>query len=227
MAGKVRIVRVEARTDELGMGAVLGEDDGLAEPVAVLDLDPVRHQVLEHAVDGVGVEQPLVERRRIDGARNGAAVVPFQRVPRLLLLVGELVVADAAVEEVGGERDRLGRHQEAVLHRLVEAIGVGRHAGLQIEQPVGVAVDLALRRRGQADQQAVEVFEDRLVLAVDRAMRLVDHHEVEVPDAEAALLRVRLVDQAHHGRIGRDVDAAFLRACPPAGSRSRRRAGAS
>ena len=129
----------------------------------------------------------LLTRRRIDGARNGAVVVPFQRVPGFLLLVGELVVADAAVEEVGGERHRLGRHQEAVLHGLVEAIGVGRHAGLQVEQPVGVAIDLALRRGGQADQQAVEIFEDRLVLAIDRAMRLVDHDEVEMPDAEATL----------------------------------------
>ena len=103
VAGKMRIIRIEARADKFGMSAVFGEDNGLPEPVAVLDLDPVSHQVLEHAVDGVRVEQPLVERRRLDNARNGTAIVPLQRVPRLLLFIGELVVADAAVEEVGGE----------------------------------------------------------------------------------------------------------------------------
>ena len=144
MAGKVRVVGVEALRDELGMGVVLGEDDRLAEPVAVLDLDAVRHQVLEHLVDGVGVEQPLVERGRVDCAGDGAVVVPFERVPCLLLLVGQFVVADAAVEELQRHRDRLGRHEKAVRHRLVETVGVGRHAGLQIEQPIGVAVDLVL-----------------------------------------------------------------------------------
>ena len=38
-----------------------------------------------------------------------------------LLLIGELVILDAAVEEVGSERDRLGRHQEAILHGLLSA----------------------------------------------------------------------------------------------------------
>ena len=138
-------------------------------------------------------------------------VVPFQRVPGFFLVVGKLVVADAAVEKVGGQRYRLRRHQEAVLHRLVETVGIGRHAGLQVEQPIGVAIDFALRRGGEPDQQAVEIFEDRLVFAIDRAVRLIDHDEVEMADAEAAFAVIAgLVDQPHHRRIGRNVDAAFL-----------------
>jgi hypothetical protein len=41
-------------------------------------------------------------------------------------------------------------------------------------------------------------------------MRLVDHDEVEVTDPETATLLAGRVDQTHHGRIGRDVDATFL-----------------
>jgi hypothetical protein len=36
-------------------------------------------------------------------------------------------------------------------------------------------------------------------------MRLVDHHEIEMPDAEPPLASGRLVDQSHHGRIGRHI----------------------
>ena len=105
-------------------------------------------------------------------------------------------------------RDASRRHQEAVVDGLVEAVGVGGHAVLEIEQPVGVVVDLVLGRRGQADQQRVELVEDRAVLLVDRAVRLVDDDQVEVARAESALAVVGLVDQAHHRRIGRDVDPA-------------------
>ena len=62
----------------------------------------------------------------------------------------------------------------------------------------GVAVRPTSRR--------VEVVEDRPVLLVDRAVRLVDHDQVEVAGAEAALAVARLVDQVHHRRVGRDVD---------------------
>jgi hypothetical protein len=41
-------------------------------------------------------------------------------------------------------------------------------------------------------------------------VRLVDHNKVEMPDAEAAPLAARLIDQAHHGRIGRHGDAPLL-----------------
>jgi hypothetical protein len=37
---------------------------------------------------------------------------------------------------------------------------------LEVEEPVGVAVDLVLRRCRQADEQAVEVVEDGAVFPV-------------------------------------------------------------
>ena len=43
------------------------------------------------------------------------------------------------------------------------------------------------------------------VLLVDRAVRLVDHHEVEVAGTECPYARVGVVDQVHHRRVGADV----------------------
>ena len=166
---------------------VLGEDDRLAQPVAAGDLQAARHQVLQHLVDGVLVEEPLVDRLGLDAVGHVAVLVPLQRVPLVLLLFGELVVLDALALELERHRDGLGGHEEPVAHGLVERVGVGRHAVLEVEQAVGVAVDLVLGRRGEADEQRVEVVEDRAVLLEDRAVRLVDDHEVEVPDAEPPL----------------------------------------
>ena len=41
-------------------------------------------------------------------------------------------------------------------------------------------------------------------------MRLVDHHQIEVPRPEPLLPALHLVDQAHHRLVGADVDAAIL-----------------
>src|SRR2546430_979535 len=38
-------------------------------------------------------------------------------------------------------------------------------------------------------------IEDRLLFAINRAMRLVDHDEIEMADAETARVCVRLIDQ--------------------------------
>ena len=48
MAHLVRVIGVEPLRDERGVVVVLGEDDGLAQFVAIIDLQPVRHQVLQH-----------------------------------------------------------------------------------------------------------------------------------------------------------------------------------
>ena len=46
----------------------------------------------------------------------------------------------------------------------------------------------SLRRRREADEQRVEVVEDRPILLEHRAVCLVDDHEVEMADPEAPLL---------------------------------------
>jgi hypothetical protein len=40
-------------------------------------------------------------------------------------------------------------------------------------------------------------------------MRLVNDDEIEVSDAKAALAVARLIDQPHHGRIGRDENSTL------------------
>ena len=205
----VGVVGIEAPGNEVGVVVVLGEDDGLAQAVATGHLPAMGHQGGQHLVDRVLVEQPLVERLGIDLVGRVAVFAPFKLVPAGLVLVRQVGVADALALELQRHRDRHRRHQMAVRHRLVQAVGVGRHAVLQPEQAVGVVVDLVLGRRGQAHQQGVEVIEDGAVLLVDRAVRLVDDDEVEMPDAKAALAAGHVVDQAHHGRVGRDINPAL------------------
>ena len=57
MAGEVRIGRIEARLDELRMRLVLGEDDRLPQPVAARHFLAARHQVLQHLVYRVLIEE--------------------------------------------------------------------------------------------------------------------------------------------------------------------------
>ena len=73
-----------------------------------------------------------------------------------------------------------------------------------MEEFEGIAVDLILRRGGEAKQQAVEPVEDRVVFPVHRAVGLVDDDEVEVAGAEHGV--ITLIDQPHHRRIGRSED---------------------
>ncbi len=68
---------------------------------------PARHQVLEHLVDGVLVEQPLVDRLGLDPVGDVAVLVPLQRVPLVLLLFGQIVVPDALALELQRHRDGL------------------------------------------------------------------------------------------------------------------------
>ena len=163
---EVRVVGIEALRDELRVVVILGEDDGLAEPVAGGNLQTVRHQVLEHLVDGVGIEQPFVNRGRIDLPRDITVFIPLDHVPLFLLVLAQIIVSQALPDEFHRHRDRARRGQISVLHRLIEAVGIGRHAALEVEEPVGVAVDLVLRRCRQADEQAVEVVEDGAVFPV-------------------------------------------------------------
>ena len=149
----VQIVGVETLGDEFRVGLVLGEEDGFAKPVAAGDRDAAGHEVRQHLVHSVLVEQPLVDRLGLDLVGHRAVVVPFQRVPLVLVLLRQLVVLDALALELERHRDGLGRHEEAVAYRLLQRVSVGRHTVLQVEQAVGVAVHLVLGRRREPDQQ--------------------------------------------------------------------------
>lgn len=209
LPGEVQIVLVKALLDKVRVILVLGKKDRLSEPVAARDLESVRHQVGERLVHGVDVEEPFVDRVRLDEVRRAAVLAPLFCVPLLLLLVGQFVVGNALPLELERHRDGYRWHQELVSHRVGEIVGVGGNASFEIEESVSVAVDLVARRGGEPDEQRVEIFEDRAVFLIHRAMRLVDDDEVEVPRAEAPLAVFRFVDQPHDRGIGRDEHPAL------------------
>ena len=96
------VLVVEPLFDELRVRMVAGENDRLGRPVAALDFVPVLHQVLQHFVDGILVEQPTVDGGRIDAIRQVSGfhiVPPVQGFPPLLFLVAEGVVVDALAGE--------------------------------------------------------------------------------------------------------------------------------
>ena len=204
------------------------EDDRLGQSVAAVDGVAVLHEMLQHLVDRVAVEEPVVDGRSVDPFRQGATVLvvaPVEALPLRLLFFAERVVIDALAWKQEIDLLNPGRYEKAVRHRGRELVRVGGHARLQLEELVGVPVHLIPRRRGQTHQQRVEVPKDGAVLLVHRTVRLVDDHEIEMPDPEAGLGARRLVDQPHHRRIGADVDPARLvllghqvhRASTPAG----------
>src|SRR5262249_29474068 len=95
---------------------------------------------------------------------------------------------------------------------------VGRYTVFEIEQRISVAVDLVLGRRGEADQEGIEILEDRPVTLVDRAVRLVDHDEIEMagtePRRSASIAASCTVGSSAARKVNFDI--AFLRAaiCP-------------
>ena len=203
------VVGVEARLDELGVQLVAGEDDRLPEPVATRDPVSARHQHFEHCVDRVDVEQYGVDLVRRDLVGDDAVVVPLGGVPGVLLGLRQVGVGHAACQEFHRHRHRARGHEIALGDGLVEGVGIGGDAVLEPEQGVRVVVDLVLGRGGQPHEQGVEPVEDAAVLRVDRAVRLVDDHEVEVAGAEDEVaVVVPGVDEPHDGGIGRDVDAS-------------------
>ncbi len=107
----------------------------------------------EHLVDGVLVEEPLVHGRRLHALWRRLVLGPLELVPLLLLVLREVGVRDPLSRELDRDGDGPSRHEEAVLHRLLEAVVVGRHAALEVEETVRVDVDLVLRRRRQADEE--------------------------------------------------------------------------
>ena len=48
----------------------------------------------EHLVHGILIEQPFVDRLGLDALWNVALVTPFERIPSVLVFLGEIVVLD-------------------------------------------------------------------------------------------------------------------------------------
>jgi hypothetical protein len=154
----------------------------------------------------IGIEQPCVDGFRIDCVRDGSVLVPLDFVPTLLVLLGQVGVPDPFALDLQRHRDGSGRHEESLLDRRVQGVGVGGHAFLEAEKRIRIAVDLVFGCCGQPDQQRIEVAEDRPVFLVDGPVCLVDHDQVEMAGTEAPFVAVDPVDQVQEGRIGADVD---------------------
>ena len=96
--GVLRVVVVEPFFDERRMLVIAREDDRLGQPVATVDLVAVLHEMLQHLVDRVAVEEPVVDGGRVDPFRQLSAVLvvaPVKALPLCLLLLAERVVVDA------------------------------------------------------------------------------------------------------------------------------------
>jgi len=203
------VIGIEALGNEVRMGVVLGKDDGLAQAVTASHFLALGHQVAQHLVHGVGVEQPLVQCGGVHRIGDVAFFVPLQCVPPFFLFFRQVLVLDALALVLEWHRNRTGWHQIALGHGFVQAIDIGGYATFQVKQPVGVVVNLVLGRGGQAHQHGVKVIKDGAVLLVHRAVRLVDDDEVKVADTKTALTVGGLVNQAHHGGVGRDKHPAI------------------
>ena len=161
------------------MRVIAREDDGFGQPVAAFDVVAVLHEMLQHLVGGVGVEEPAVDGGGIDPLQSPAVVpliAPVEALPLCLLFLAERVVVDALARKPQIHLLHLRRHEKAVHHRRLELVRIGGHARLQVEERVGVAVHLIPGRCGQTHQERVEVPEDRPVLLIYRAVGLVDDH---------------------------------------------------
>ena len=67
------------------MALVLGKDDGLADAVAACRLDAPFHQVLQHRVHGVGVEDELVQLFGRDEGGQGIVLGKIVLIAGLIL----------------------------------------------------------------------------------------------------------------------------------------------
>ena len=202
-AGKLRILSIEDFQNLFRVRVALGKDDRLADPVAVVDLQPFGHQHMQHLADRVLIEDPLVQRRRRDPLQQLAVFIDKRVLIRRLVLVGQLIIDDALLNEFQRRLDRNEIHKVPVFDRLRKLVAVGRDAVFKIEDLIRILVDLVLRRGGQAHQRRVEIRKDVLVLIVNRAVRLVADDQIEMPARkQLALLILDRVDHVHHRLIG-------------------------
>jgi len=176
---QMRVVMIEAFRDELGMALVLGEQDRLTQAVSVSYLNAVLHQMREHKIDRVFVEEPLMHLRRFDDIGSFVLLTPLKLIPSVLVFVAQVVIAQALGGDTRGRIQHPIRHQVFICDRLRKRVLVRRDAVFKLKEAVGIVVDLVARRGGQADEQRVEVIEDRAIFLIDGAMRLVDDDEVE------------------------------------------------
>ena len=164
------------------MLAVLGENDGLAQPVATLHFDAVLHELSEHHVDGLlVVHEPvqLLRGREVRGI-SCLRLLPVV-VVALAVLLRELVVSDAVGEEGRVGLDVVvGNEYMILVHSCIVLVEVGGDTALHVEEVVGVAINLILGRSSEPNHRRIEVVKNRPVILEDGTVGFIHDHEVEV-----------------------------------------------
>ena len=177
--------------DLLGVVVVLGEDQGLGQPVAAA----VREQLGEHAVavglqhgaDLVGVDHGAVELLGAVGqvgievfvAHTAGALVAHRHLKAGVALHGATLLGDAGADAVDLVAD-----VDAVGHRAL--VGVFGHQVL-----VEKAERVLRRRSREADDAGVEVLQHLPPQAVDGAVAFVGDDEIEGLDGDVRVVGER------------------------------------
>ena len=194
---------MEHRKDFLRVGVIFRKDDGLAQLAAVVDGQAVCHQGIQNLPDGILVEDPFVQSGGRNALRQVAVFILKGVLIGLLVLVGKLVVDNALLDEFQLCLYRQEVHQISVLDGLRQFVAIGGHTVLQLKNFVSILVNFVLGCGGQAHQRRVEIVENIPVFVVNRAVRLVADHQIEVTAGEElSLLVLHAVNDIVHGLIG-------------------------
>ena len=107
---------------------VTGKDNRLGQAVSSVNLVAMFHQVLQHFVNRILVEEPAIDGRRIDtiwDALRISVFSPIQILPLGLLLLAQRVVINPLPWETQINLLHLGRNQKAILDGQFQFIGIG------------------------------------------------------------------------------------------------------
>ena len=104
-------------------------------------------------------------------------------------------------------------HQIPFLNRLIQLIGKGGNAPLQIKNTVCIAVNFLLRRGRHPQQHSVKILENILVFFVNAPVALIHDDQVKMPRRKqpAAFFSLGLVNGIHHGGVGGKYHPALFR----------------
>ena len=200
------VVDVEALANEISVHLVLGENDGLTEPITTLHRVTVCHQRREGHVDRVFVKEQLIVLLHGFGVWNLLGFTPFSSVPLVLLVFTEIVVSHAIANKTHRNGHGQWRNDIALGHGFIKCVGVRGCSIFKTEQGVGVVVDFIFRCRGQTHKQGVKPIKNRPMLLINRPVRFIDYHQIKVAWTEDAFPNQLLsVDEIHRGPIVRDI----------------------
>ena len=192
---------------------VVGKDDALAYALSALHLQTVLHQVLQHAVDSVDVEDIVENLLALNVPVLGVSFnSPYRLLilPHLLelffLLCTQVVILDTLFQDEWTTLETLVVDKVTLGNGILQFVGIVGHTLFHLEGLVGALVHLVSWCRCQAHEQSVKVVEDGWILAEDAAVRLVDDNQVKPPHAEGFLVGV---DVVNHRLIGRESDAGI------------------